>query len=156
MVAVAAAVLLSAIMQVQKERGEEITKHVLVGWICQQSSTGWQHAATSSPLLLSSPLVLVLIIGSARDRKSGLKFDLAEVVAGKEGAAAGRLAADAPSLVPPLFYPLLPPRYSNSNQCPCQPWRIYQLNHVIIAYNRRTHRRAHRFGTGTLHSIIPS
>ena len=71
---------LPTIMQLEKERKKEITKYVLVGWMVDLPA----RQPPLSPPLLSS--LLVLIIGSARDRKSGLKFDLAELVAGRRGA----------------------------------------------------------------------
>ena len=69
----------------RKARKEEITKHFLVGRMVDLPAGSLLFPLPFSP---PSPslLFLVLIIGSARDRKSGLKFDLAELVAGRRGA----------------------------------------------------------------------
>ena len=65
----------------RKERKEEITKHFLVGRMVDLPAGSLLFPLPFSPPPSPSLFFLVLIIGSARDRKSGLKFDLAEVVA---------------------------------------------------------------------------
>ena len=108
----------------RKARKEEITKHFLVGRMVDLPAGSLLFPLPFSPPPSPSLLFLVLIIGSARDRKSGLKFDLAEVVAGRRGAGGSGTGRPLPaSLVPPLLYTFLPPLsgtvYSHFNGQTC-------------------------------------